>query len=242
MSLARSALIAAVGLALACPTAHAQGTPLPSGLTRQGGVIMMQPIADYSDGTPDEPAISRERRASPVKVLSAADHTLYTNAFDAADRGDWIAAKGLADQGHDPIARRLIQWRYVLDKDSCATFGEIDAFLKANPDWPLRDVLFARAEAAMDPAMNPRAIVAWFGDRKPVSGIGKVRLGEAMIATGSGSAGQQLIRDAWINNSFDPQQELSVIQRDGSLLTPDVDRQRLSRLIWRNDLLLAPLW
>ena len=137
-------------------------------------------------------------------MLSAADHDLYEHAFDAADRGDWIAARGLADQGHDSSARLLIQWRYLLDKNSGATFADISEFLKNYPDWPNRDTLFARAERAMDPAMDPHAIVAWFGDRAPTSDIGKVRLGEALVATGSASRGRALIRDGWIDGSFDP--------------------------------------
>jgi soluble lytic murein transglycosylase len=209
---------------------------LPSGLSQSGGVVMMQPIPDY-DANPAEtgPSISHEQRAGQVHYLSAADHDLYTRAFDAADHGDWLTARSLAGQGHDPIARRLIDWRYLLDKNSGASFSEIDAFLKANPEWPARDTLYARAEAALDLNMTAPQVIAWFGGRDPVSGIGKIRLGEAFVATGKTTAGRDLIRDAWANYSFDPPQELEIAQRDGAYLTPEVDRQRLNNLLWRDD-------
>jgi soluble lytic murein transglycosylase len=171
--------------------------------------------------------------------LSQQDHDLFTRAFDAASRGDWIAAKALADQGHDPIAHRLIQWRYLLDKNSGASFADISAFLRANPEWPARDTLFARAEKAMDPTMDPHAIVAWFGDREPSTGIGRVRLGEAMVATGSITKGNEYIRQGWITGTFEQPDELAIAQRHGNLLTPEVDEKRLDQLLWAGDLTAA---
>src|ERR1051326_11111 len=164
--LATAALLLGAGAALADTDVAAASQPagrsLPPGLTQRGSVIMMAPIADDASG--NGPSITGERgpglvggRGGRVRVLSASDRDVYLKAFEAADRGDWTAAKGLADQGHDPIARRLVEWRYLLDKNSGASFGEISAFLKANPDWPARDTLFARAEAAIDPNMDPRS-------------------------------------------------------------------------------------
>src|SRR5512146_2863097 len=175
-------MTSAAGLGLALGAVAASGQPphsLPPGLTQQGGVIMMAPISDSDSG----PAvnISAERRASLVPILSAADHDIYARAFDAADRGDWVAAKGLAAQGHDATANKLIQWRYLLDKNSGATFPEISAFILNNPDWPARDTLFARAEKAISPNTDPHAIVSFFGSRDPVTGLGEVRFGEALV-------------------------------------------------------------
>ena len=82
------------------------------------------------------------------------------------------------------VARQLLQWRYALDRNSGAKFADIDAVLKMAADWPLRDTLYARAEAAITPDMTPAQIIAWFGGRAPASAIGRIRLGEAMVATG----------------------------------------------------------
>ena len=231
----RSALMTACAGAALAQTPAAPTSDLPSGLVRQGNTIMMQPIADSDEGRATQ-SFGGERRPGLVRYLSAADHDLYNRALDAAARGDWTGARGLASQGHDPIAGKIIEWRYLLDKNCGASFGEISTFLKDNPDWPDRDVLFARAESAMDPTMEPHAVVAWFGDRVPASGIGKVRLGEALGATNSGTRGRDLVREGWIEGSFDPQQEFAVIQRDGAELTPDVDRQRVMHLLLRGDI------
>ncbi len=230
MTFRRAALLL-TGMSVAAFAAYSQ-TTLPNGLTQLGNVIMMQPIPDGS--TDDGFKIDRERRPSPVHTLSTADHDIYSRAFDAADRGDWTAAKGLAAQGHDAYGTRLIQWRYVLDKNSGASFSDIDGFLKNNPDWPLRDTLLARAEVAMDPNASPQAVLGWFGSRTPVTGIGMIRLGDAMLALGQ-SGGKDLVRRGWISGSFQPDQELAIVQKDGGLFTPDIDRTRLANLISQGD-------
>jgi peptidoglycan lytic transglycosylase len=229
---AAALLLLAGGLTAAAQTS----SPLPPGLSQQGSVIMMEPV-DSGAMSPAEagPAISGERHASLQHVLSAADHDLFTRAFDAADRGDWTAARALADQGRDPAARRLVTWRYLLDKNSGASFDDVNAFLKANPDWPARDTLYARAEAVIDLNMTPTQVVAWFGSRQPVSGMGQVRLGEALIASGKATLGRDMIRAGWIDGAFDPGQELSIVQRDGATITPETDRERINTLLWRDD-------
>lgn len=221
-----------VGIFAAVLAAYAQ-TTLPNGLTQLGNVIMMQPIADNSGD--NGLLLNRERRPSSARVLSAADHDLYTRAFDAAERGDWIAARALAAQGHDALAARLVQWRYVLDKNSGASFAEIDGLQKNNPGWPMHDTMLARAEMALDPAMAPPAVVVWFAGRAPLTSIGMIRLGDAMIATGRPDAGRQMVQRGWTTGDFQPDQELAIVRKDGGFFTSDVDRARLSALITLED-------
>jgi peptidoglycan lytic transglycosylase len=204
---------------------------LPSGVVRQGNVITMQPIADSDqpEATGDTDA---ERRPGTSLVLSASDHELFSKAFDAADHGDWPQALALAARGQDTTARRLVQWRYLQDRYAKAPFAGIDSFLKAYPDWPRRGVLVVRAEEAMDPAMPPADVVSWFAGRNPISATGEIRLGEALIASGKVANGSYLVREGWANGTFDPAQELAIVQKDGAYLTPDTERRRLDNLIW----------
>ena len=177
----------------------------------------------------------RPERTSPTHVLSEADRALYRQAFDAAAKRDWPTAQAFAIQGRDATARRIIQWRYLMDKDSGASFVEIDAFLKNNPDWPSHGTLLSRAEQAMAADMAPEAVVQWYGGRTPQTGIGKIRLGHALIVTGQVTAGTALIRSAWATNSLQSDQEAYVVRTHGDLLTPALEDQRLDNLIWRED-------
>lgn len=209
--------------------AAALAQPLPPGLTQKGGTIAMQPIGD-SD------AVTAGQRPSNIHVLSPTDHDIFSRAFQAADHGDWTTARALAAQGHDPVARQLVEWRYLLDHNSGASFEEIDAFLRGNPGWPLRGTLIARAEEAITSQMSPSAVLAWFGTRNPTTAMGHIRLGEALAATGQTARAGEMIRQGWIEGSFDVATELAIVQRDGAFLTPVVDRRRLDNLLWREQL------
>jgi soluble lytic murein transglycosylase len=179
-----------------------------------------------------DPAIFRP---STIRVLSAADHDLYTRAFLAASRGDWSNALALGNQGQDSVARQLLQWRYALDRNSGAKFAEIDAAIKMAEGWPQRGTLYARAEQAIPPEMSPAEIVQWFAGRTPASSIGRVRLGEALVATGDSAKGAALIRQGWSEGSFDDFTENSILAKDAAWLTPEADRARLDALLWRDE-------
>jgi len=239
-----SVLCACAAVAMTAAGACAQprstgNSGLPPGLIRQGGVIMMQPIGESEEESSGAAVFSGERKVSALHYLSESDHDLLTRAIEAAQHGDWIAARGLAGQTRDPGARRLIEWAYVSDKHSGASFAEIAEFLKDYPDWPGRDRLYARAEEALSPIMDPRVVIAWFAGRTPQTGIGKVRLGEALIANGSVAEGRALIQRAWIEDSFEPDQEYYMVAQHSDVLTPEAERERLEYLFARNDIAAA---
>jgi hypothetical protein len=125
-------------------------------------VVMMPPMADATSAGASLTSV----RPSRLHVLSAPDHDLFLRAFDAASHGDWTGARGLAAQGQSPTARRLLEWRYALDKNSGATFAEIDTGIrdtdaKGAAAWPLRGTLQARAEAAIQPGSLPSERCGW---------------------------------------------------------------------------------
>jgi soluble lytic murein transglycosylase len=198
---------------------------------------MMQPIPDGTSMAAGE--TPNGAHPSRIRVLSPADHDLYVRAFEAAGRSDWVTARQLAGQGQSPVARRLLEWRYGLDKNSGATFTEIDAVIKDTAGWPLRGTLQARAEAAMDPNMPPDQVIAWFGSKSPNSSIGRIRLGEALVATGDKTKGGQQISRGWAEGSFEPDIEAAILAKDAAYLTQESDRQRLDNLIWRSEISAA---
>ena len=178
-------------------------------------------------------------RAGNIHVLSSSDHDLFLRAFAAAARSDWVNAMSLGNQGQDTTARQLLQWRYALDRDSGAKFADVDAALKMAAGWPLHNTLYVRAEADILPDMTPAQIVQWFGARAPASPIGRVRLGEAMTASGDKARGGPLIRQGWSDGSFDDSTEATIVAQDGTYLTPEADKARLDALVWRNEISAA---
>ncbi|MGZ5927850.1 MAG: lytic transglycosylase domain-containing protein [Rhizomicrobium sp.] len=175
-------------------------------------------------------------RVGKIHVLSSADHDIFIRAFAAAARSDWVTAMALGNQGQDTTARQLLQWRYALDRDSGAKFADVDAMLKMATGWPLHNALLVRAEADITPDMTPAQIAQWFGARAPASPIGRVRLGEAMVASGDKTRGGDLIRQGWSEGDFDDATEAGILAQDAAYLTPEADRARLDGLLWRGEI------
>ena len=180
-------------------------------------------------------------------VLNAADRDLFKRAFEMGAKGDWAAALALGAQGQDATARQLLQWRYALDANSHASFAEINTALDAAKGWPARGTLLVRAEAALVPpstfpltpampVMTPAQTITWFGSREPSSSVGRIRLGEALIAAGENKArGASLIAQGWAQGSFDEATEAAILAQDSASLTQESQRARLDALLWRGE-------
>jgi soluble lytic murein transglycosylase len=236
MNIRRSLIVTALlPLAVAAQPQSQSTTGLPPGLVRQGDVVMMQPI-ESGTGASAESVFGGERRTPAVRNLTVADHDAFSRAVDAALRGNWADARANAAQARDPVIPRLVTWAYVGQKNGGASFAEIAQFLKDIATWPGRDRILARAEEAMPAGMDPQTVITWFADRTPQTGIGKVRLGEALIAIGATARGQEWIREAFIESSLEPDQESYVGAQHRDLLSEEVWRQRLERLFARNEL------
>src|SRR5579871_2706547 len=229
------ALVGIAVLGAFAASAQPQEQSLPAGLARQGSVVTMQPIGESDTGAAAVSIFGGERRSPAVRSLTASDHDIFERAVAAALAGQWAQARTLAVAARDPVIPRLIEWAFVSQRNSGASFTEIAQFLKDLPEWPGRDRLLARAEESMPAGLEPSSVVAWFGERSPQTGVGKLRLGEALIATGSAVRGQELIRDAFVDSSLEPDQENYLIAQHGNLLTEEVWRQRLERLFARDE-------
>jgi len=173
--------------------------------------------------TPARPAVS-------ARQLSGSDALWTRNAFRAADRGKWQTFNGFAGRIANPLAKKLLTWRRLRSAGSGAGFDEINTFITDNPDWPSRRRMRGNAEAHM--SMGPAETFAWFGTRRPVSAIGGVKLGAALLASGETAKGAAAIRKAWIEGDFSRAQSRAVHRRYKHLLRPEDHRRRLDRLLW----------
>jgi soluble lytic murein transglycosylase len=206
------------------------------------GVRMMAPIPDSQPvvtspiaATPTTPAATRPTAsAAPAGRRSLLDQTVA-----AAKEGQWSRAQRLASETGSRPAALLVEWLYLTDAGSDASFVQLSAFLNAHPNWPRRDTLLSRAEEAMPPDFDPRSAIAWYGDRTPLTATGMIRLGEAHLAAGNRDRGAQLIRQAWSEDSFSAQEETTILQTHGTILRDADHRARLDQRLALDDIAAA---
>ena len=91
-------------------------------------------------------------------ALSADDEHLYKLAFDSAHKQHFDWALSATHKAHNKLLAKVLEWQYYVTASSGAEFGEITAFMRANPDWPQQATLERRAEEAIT-AATPKSLL-----------------------------------------------------------------------------------
>ena len=161
-------------------------------------------------------------------------------AFKLAERQRWPEAKKAAQGVSDPLLAKIFRWRYYAAAGSGAEFGEIAAFIKANPDWPRPRILRRRAEEAMTASTPDEAVIAWFSDHRPITSEGGTRLAASLLRREQTGKARQVIRETWIKGNFGARQEREFYRAFRRHLTREDHLDRLDRLLWAGPLLPDP--
>lgn len=238
-----------VPLVLAHPAIKNTGAVFPSLMLAQYETTIQAPPAAPPAPLPTPPAAPVQRLAIPApdsppsdgnippatRADPSPDGLLLAQALTAEARDNWSAAQTYSAETANPVVRDIVQWKYLLDEDSGASFDAIQAFLSSHPRWPRLNALIIRAEKTMPADLDPAQVIAWYGNRTPLSGLGMIHLGEAMMSTGRVADGIALIKRAWIEFTYAPFDENNIVAAHGDILTPQVQKLRLDHLLARGD-------
>jgi len=170
--------------------------------------------------------------AAEAAALSDRDKAIYQEAFQTAERGQWSTALQRAAQAKDPLLRKVLVWRNMQDPSSSYSFGDITDFMAENPTWPGQGNLRRRADDTLTGNEPPEKIIAWYTENPPFTGRGKMMLADALLAKGREPEAVQVIRSAWVNNTFNRNDERRFLARFERHLTADHHHKRLDRLLW----------
>lgn len=156
-------------------------------------------------------------------------------ALKAAERYDWNEVARLQGQATDPAVRDLILWKRASEGVPGMGFSEVDDALTRLHDWPKTGNMRARAEEIIElSTLTATQRIDWLEKSGPRTGEGKVALANALRAVGKMSDAEEVVRDAWRNNSMDRALERQVLARFGGKLTQDDHRARVEFLLWTN--------
>lgn len=170
-----------------------------------------------------------------AETLTAAEAQEFSAALKEVEQGSKQQLDYFARRLHNPLARKIVSW-YVLFQGGFGTdFEAIDAFIRQNPDWPRSTRLLARAEEALDIKADANFIIKWFGDREPITTLGKDKLADAYIRTGKIEKGVALVKSAWQNDDFEKSYEAKFYKKYRQYLTLGDNRARADRLMWDGD-------
>ena len=160
-------------------------------------------------------------------------------------------AQRAASAAADPVAVKLALWLRAQMPDA-ASAGEIDAFLRANPDWPGRGLLDQRLQQALAVEPDDAVARALCASHRPDTTLSLLRCATALSAPGvlppPGAAAPALplgpgavppavadaARAAWVGGIDDAPHEAEFLRVFGRLPTAVDQWRRFDRQEWSN--------
>ena len=149
---------------------------------------------------------------SPIKetklssVLSKKDFEKAKEVFALIKAKKWNSAIKLSKKVKDKEFKNLVTWMYLKERGNRATFNDYVIFIKKNADYPRINRLRYLAEHKIIlKNSTANTIINWFekdylnsGIEEPLSGLGKIKLGEAYFQNKEFEKAVKLIKDGWI--------------------------------------------
>ena len=167
--------------------------------------------------------------------LSEDDLKNLKEAVRLVQKDDFSAARTVIAKLRDLGAQKLATWYAYRAGAYDASPWEIAEFRESSPLWPDRNELDERVEDALFwRETNPRKVLDYFREHRPISGSGKAALGGALIAAGKADDGAALVREAWRQHMLTPAIEAKLKDVHSALLRPEDHKARLDWLFVKN--------
>tara|TARA_B100000700_G_scaffold328139_1_gene444937 strand:- start:42 stop:2228 length:2187 start_codon:yes stop_codon:yes gene_type:complete len=152
---------------------------------------------------PKKPLIVKKQTLRSVKktrYYSERDFEFAKQAIRFMEKSNWKDAKNTAKKARAQSIYDFIQWRHLLTSGNKATFTEYKKFIERVKDYPRFDRIKYLAEHKINQKnQSPTDIINWFAKADPLSGYGKMILGESFIKVGKSAQGIKLIKEGFIN-------------------------------------------
>ena len=150
-------------------------------------------------------------------------------------KSDWINALKTAKKAKDKSIYNFIQWRHLLTKGNKASFYEYLNFINSNHNYPrIGRIKYLAEHKLSNEKITPGKIIDWFGDEEPLSGYGKMILGESYILTGQIEQGKKLIKEGWITAELSKTDLRFFRKKFKKYLNADDYIKRADYLAWEN--------
>src|SRR5210317_158957 len=132
------------------------------------------------------------------KFFNKKDFAIAKKAISEMEKSQWTKALSTSSRAKDKSINNFIKWSYLLTNGNQASFFDYLTFIDKNNDYPRIGRIRYLAEQKLDTKeISPKKIANWFGNNEPLSGCGKLILGESNILIGNVELGKKQIKEGW---------------------------------------------
>jgi len=149
-----------------------------------------------------KPSISGLTKSRSVKIskyYNKKDFNIARKAISEMQKSRWSSSLKIAKKAKDKSIYNFIQWRHLSTPGNQASFYDYKVFIDRNSQYPRIEKLRFLAEHKLSTSkISPKKIINWFNQTEPLSGYGKMILGESYVLNGDKIKGTSLIKEGWI--------------------------------------------
>mgnify|MGYP001464745850 FL=1 len=169
------------------------------------------------------------------KYFRQKDYILAKNAIQEMEKRKWDKALRIAKKARDKSIYNFIQWRHLLTKGNRASFYDYQEFINKNENYPrINRIKYLAEHKLSTDKISPKKIINWFNEKEPLSGFGKLILGESYIINGNENIGIKLIKEGWITAQLSRSDMKFLRKKFKKYLTADDYIKRADYLAWEN--------
>ena len=185
-----------------------------------------------------KPLIAGKEKIKDIKIskyYNKKDASLANKAILEMKKAKWPSALKIANKAKDKSIYNFIQWRHLLTKGNLASYYDYKTFIDKNENYPRIGRIKYLAEHKMSTEkVSPKKIIDYFASSEPLSGYGKMILGESFILIGKNENGTKLIKEGWINAELNKSELRFYRKKFRKYLDANDHIKRADYLAWNN--------
>ena len=184
----------------------------------------------------NKPLIVKEklRKIKKQKFYSDRDLRYAKQAISFMEKSNWKDAKKAASKARAKSIYDFIQWRHLLTTGNRATFTEYKQFIERVKDYPRIDRVRYLGEHKINSKNHTKnEIIQWFDKYPPLSGFGKMMLGDALLSKNKETA-INLIKEGFITADLSKSDLIFFRKKFKKYLNSSDYIKRADYLAWEN--------
>lgn len=184
---------------------------------------------------PSIAGINTSKNIKISKYYSKKDFGIAKKAISEMQKSKWTTSLKIAKKAKDKSIYNFIQWKHLLTSGNQASFNDYKLFIDQNSKYPRIGRLKYLAEHKLSTAkISPKKIIDWFDSKEPLSGYGKMIIGESFVLTGNKDKGKKLIKEGWITADLSKNELKFFRKKFKKYLNAEDYIKRADYLAWNN--------
>ena len=184
---------------------------------------------------PSIAGINTSKNIKISKYYSKKDFGIAKKAISEMQKSKWTTSLKIAKKAKNKSIYNFIQWKHLLTSGNQASFYDYKVFIDQNSKYPRIGRLKYLAEHKLSTAkISPKKIIDWFDSKEPLSGYGKMIIGESFILTGNKDKGKKLIKEGWITADLSKNELKFFRKKFKKYLNAEDYIKRADYLAWNN--------